>query len=175
MSLIPAQLEHEENTIYRGGPLEQPGCALRLRRVNGRAILTFKQRRPGKSAIKHQEEQEVAVADADAMARILSKLNLRPGLVYEKHRTRWQVGNAKVVMDELPFGLFMEIEATVREIKRVEKIIGAEELPAVMETYPGLTRLLGKQKRGVIEARFRLAVRVSGRAARSKRTAAKNR
>jgi hypothetical protein len=24
----------------------------------------------------------------------------------------------------------------------------------VMETYPSLTRLLGKQKRGVIEARF---------------------
>jgi predicted adenylyl cyclase CyaB len=169
MSLVPGQVEHEENTIYRGGPLEQPGCALRLRRVNGRAILTFKQRRPGKSAIKHQEEQEVAVADADAMARILSKLNLRPGLVYEKHRTRWQVGNAKVVMDELPFGLFMEIEAPVREIKRVEKIIGAEELPAVMETYPGLTRLLGKQKGGVIEARFRSEARVSGRAARSKR------
>jgi hypothetical protein len=69
----------------------------------------------------------------------------------------------------------MEIEAPVREIKRVEKIIGAAELPAVMETYPTLTRLLGKQKRGVIEARFRSAARGSGRAARSKRTAAKNR
>ena len=154
MSLVPGQLEREENTIYRGGPLEQPGRALRLRRVNGRAILTFKQRRPGKSAIKYQEEQEVVVADADTMDIILSKLSLRPGLVYEKRRTRWKVGNAKVVMDELPFGLFMEIEAPVREIKRVEKIIGAAELPAVMETYPSLTRLLGKPKRGVIEARF---------------------
>jgi predicted adenylyl cyclase CyaB len=163
MSLVPAELEHEENTIYRGGLLERPGCALRLRRVNGRAILTFKQRRPGTSAIKHQEEQEVVVANADAMARILSKLNFRPGLVYEKRRTRWTVGKAKVVIDELPFGLFMEIEAPVREIKRVEKIIGAAELPAVMETYPTLTRLLGKQKRGVIEARFRSAARGSGR------------
>ena len=39
MSLAPGELEHEENTIYRGGMLERPGCALRLRRVNGRAIL----------------------------------------------------------------------------------------------------------------------------------------
>jgi hypothetical protein len=63
----------------------------------------------------------------------------------------------------------MEIEAPVREIKRVEKIIGAEQLPAVMETYPSMTRLLGKQKRGVIEARFRSAGRALAGAAKSKR------
>jgi len=175
LSVISGELEHEENTIYRGGSLDQPGRALRLRRVNGRAILTFKQRRPGSSPIKHQEEQEVVVADADAMDRILSCLNFRPGLVYEKRRTRWEVGKAKVVIDELPFGLFMEIEAPVREIKRVERIIGAANLPAVMETYPSLTRLLGKEKRGVIEARFVSEARPSGRAASARRTAAKKR
>src|SRR5882762_10910316 len=135
MSLVPGELEHEENTIYRGGRLDQPGCALRLRRVNGRAYLTFKRRLPGKSAIKHQQEQEVAVANADSMAAILSALNFRPGLVYEKRRTRWKVGKAKVVIDELPFGLFMEIEAPIREIKRLEKLPGAEKIPGVMETY----------------------------------------
>lgn len=163
MSLVPGELEHEENTIYRGGILERPGCALRLRRVNGQAILTFKQRRPSKSAIKYQEENEVVVADGEAMAAILTALNFRPGLIYEKRRTRWQVGKAKVVIDELPFGLFMEIEASVKEIKRVEKVLGAEKLPAVMETYPSLTRQLGKMKRGVIEARFVSGARPSGR------------
>ena len=164
MSLEPGELEHEENTIYRGGVLDQPGRALRLRRVNGRAVLTFKQRMPSKSAIKHQQEEEVAVADADAMAKILSALNFHPGLVYEKRRTRWKVGKAKVVIDELPFGLFMEIEASVREIKRVEKILGAEEIPGVIETYPSLTREFGVERRGVIEARFESEARPSGRA-----------
>lgn len=168
MSLVPGELEHEENTIYRGGMLERPGCALRLRRVNGRAILTFKQRRPSKSAIKFQDENEVVVADASAMAAILKALNLGPGLVYEKRRTRWQVGKAKVVIDELPFGLFMEIEASVREIKRVEKLIGAENLPAVMETYPTLTRQLGENRRGVFEARFASEARPSGRGTRKR-------
>jgi len=170
LSLVPGELEHEENTIYRGGMLERPGCALRLRRVNGRAKLTFKERRPGKSAIKYQDENEVAVADADAMAAILGSLNLRPGLVYEKRRTRWQVGKAKVVIDELPFGLFMEIEASVKEIKRVEKLIGAESLPPVMETYPSLTRQLGEHKRGVIESRFPVETRSSGRVGRQKKS-----
>jgi predicted adenylyl cyclase CyaB len=169
MSLVPGELEHEENTIYRGGALERPGCALRLRRVNGRAILTFKQRRPSTSAIKYQDEHEAVVANADAVAAILRELNFRPGLIYEKRRTRWQVGKAKVVIDELPFGLFMEIEASVKEIKRVEKLLGAEKLPAVMETYPSLTRQLGELKRGVFEARFVSAARTSGRAPKRKR------
>jgi len=155
LSLMPGELEHEENTIYRGGVLDRPGCALRLRRVNGRAKLTFKQRRPTKSAIKHQEENELLIADADAMAAILAALEFRPGLIYEKRRTRWHVGRAIVVIDELPFGLFMEIEASVKEINRVEKLLGAQDLPAVMETYPGLTRQLGEMKGGVVEARFR--------------------
>lgn len=163
LSLVPGELEHEENTIYRGGGLDQPGRALRLRRVNGTAKLTFKQRMLSKSAIKHQQEEEVSVADADAMAAILAALNFRPGLIYEKRRTRWKVGKAKVVIDELPFGLFMEIEASVREIKRVEKILGAEKIPAVMETYPSLTRQLGVGRRGVIEARFGSAGRRSGK------------
>ena len=173
MALVPGELEHEENTIYRGGTLERPGCALRLRRVNGRAILTFKQRRPSKSAIKYQEEHEVPIPDAQAMAAILAALNFRPGLVYEKRRTRWQVGKAKVVIDELPFGLFMEIEASVKEIKRVEKLLGADKFPAVMETYPSLTRQLGKTNRGVIEARFVSEARPSERAAKRKRSSKK--
>jgi len=164
LSLVPGELEHEENTIYRGGRLDKPGSALRLRRVNGTAKLTFKQRMPSKSAIKHQQEEEVAVADADAMAAILAALNFRPGLIYEKRRTRWKVGAATIVIDELPFGLFMEIEAPVREIKRVEKILGAEEIPAEMETYPSLTRQFGVERRGVIEARFPSAGRRSGKA-----------
>ena len=163
MSLVPRELEHEENTIYRGGRLDQPGRALRLRRVNGRAYLTFKRRLPGKSAIKHQEEYEVTIADPDGMEWILKSLDFTPGLIYEKRRTRWKVGKAKVVIDELPFGLFMEIEAPVREIKRVEKILGAEKIPAVMETYPSLTRQFGVERHGVIEARFNSARRRRGK------------
>jgi adenylate cyclase class 2 len=154
MSLSPSELEYEENTIYRGGRLNLGGCALRLRRVNGRAILTFKRRLPSKSAIKYQQEEEVAVENPDTMNVILGSLGFQPGLIYEKRRTRWKVDNAKVVIDELPFGLFMEIEASAKKIKRVEKLLEADLLPAVLETYPTLTARFGKERKGVIEARF---------------------
>ncbi len=147
-------VEFEENTLYRGGRLELGSCALRLRRVGARAILTFKQRLPSKSSIKHQQEEETEVTDAEAAHAILTALGFRPALVYEKRRTRFDLGRAEIVIDELPFGLFMEIEAAEREITRVEALLGIEDLPAVMETYPMLTARLGKDRKGIIEARF---------------------
>jgi adenylate cyclase, class 2 len=151
----PKPLEYEENTIYCGGNLGFGMRALRLRRVNGEAILTFKERIPSKSAIKHQKENETRVKNADATDAILRGIGFTPALVYEKRRTRWDVGKAKVVIDELPYGLFMEIEASEKEIKRVEKLIDAERLPAVTETYPAMTAQLGKKNRkGIIEVRF---------------------
>lgn len=152
----PKPLEHEENTIYCGGTLGFGLRALRLRRVNGEAILTFKERIPSKSPIKHQKENETWVKNADATDAILRGIGFTPALVYEKRRTRWDVGKAKVVIDELPYGLFMEIEASEREIKRVEKLIAGETLPVVMETYPSMTARIGKTNRkGIIEARFK--------------------
>jgi len=151
----PKPVEFEENTIYRGGNLTFGSRAMRIRRVNGEAILTFKERIPSNSAIKHQKENETHISDPDATHEILMALGFAPGLIYEKRRTRWQVGKAKLVIDELPFGLFMEIEASERDIKRVEKLIDGGKLTAVEETYPFLTAHLGKKNRkGIIEARF---------------------
>ncbi|HKP39208.1 MAG TPA: class IV adenylate cyclase [Pyrinomonadaceae bacterium] len=155
LGLKPRPVEFEENTIYRGPSLEPGRRALRLRRVNDRAILTFKERVPTASAIKHQEEHEAGVVDADAVHAILNSLGFEPAVVYEKRRTRWQVGKATVVIDELPFGLFMEIEASEKEIRRVEKKIGAEGFEAVHETYPSLTAKLGRKRKRIIEARFK--------------------
>ena len=163
LGVSPGEVEFEENTIYRGGRLDNGGCALRLRRVNGRALLTFKERVPSKSSIKHQREEETEVADANALGAILRLLEFRPGLVYEKRRTRWQIGKAEVALDELPFGLFMEIEGSEQEIARVERQLEAEALPAVMETYPALTAQLGQKRGGVIESRFARSVRERAR------------
>ena len=151
--------EFEENTLYGGGRLDLGGCALRLRRVKGKAILTFKQRFPSKSPIKHQREEETEVADGKTVNSILQELGFRPALIYEKRRRRWKVGRAEVAIDELPFGLFMEIEAGEKEIARVERMLGAESLSAVMETYPFLTAELGKDRNGVVEARFATSAR----------------
>lgn len=153
---IGAQLEgedFEENTLYDGDALRDGGCVLRLRRVGGRATLTFKRRLPGKSAIKQQREEETVV-EPDAMAAILEALGFTPSLVYEKRRQTWRLGQAEIVIDVLPFGLFMEIEGAAKAIKSVERKLGMKGLRAEHATYPQLTAKHGKRCDGLIEARF---------------------
>jgi len=154
LGIKPRPIEFEENTLYRGGNLKPGSRALRLRRVNGRAILTFKERYPTKSSVKHQQEHETSLGDADTTHAILNALGFEVALIYEKRRTAWAVGKAELVIDELPYGLFMEIEGPEQEILRVEKRIGAADFEAVNETYPSLTAKFGRKRKGIVEARF---------------------
>jgi len=146
--------EFEENTLYQGPGLDPRSRVLRLRRVGGRAVFTFKERDPSGDAIKRQREEETEVSDAAALAAILDALGYRPALVYEKRRTTWQLGGAEVVLDELPFGLFAEIEGGEAEILEAERLLGLESAEAEHLSYPALTLRHGTERDGVCEARF---------------------
>jgi adenylate cyclase class 2 len=147
--------EFEENTIYGGGSLKRGTSVLRLRRVGKKALLTYKERFASASPIKQQREDETALDDPSAMALILDALGFQPVLVYEKRRRTWSLGGTEVVIDELPFGLFMEIEGAERDIEAAEQMLGIDGLPAEHETYPQLTERHGLRLGDVIEARFR--------------------
>jgi adenylate cyclase, class 2 len=146
--------EFESNTLYRSPNIDLDKAILRLRRVGNRAILTFKKRFASESPIKRQLEEETEVADADATERILASLGFTPSLVYEKRRQTWEYLDTEIVIDELPFGWFMEIEAAESDIERVEHELGAEGLEAEKSTYPDLTQRHGKTNGDVIEAKF---------------------
>ena len=147
--------EFEENTLYAGGLLDTSRQVLRLRRVEGKAVLAYKERIASASFIKRYREDETLVEDAQALADILDALGFRPSLVYEKRRATWQLKGAEVVVDELPFGLFMEIEGEEDDITEIEQVLGLAEAEAEMATYPELTRRYGEKRGSVIEARFK--------------------
>ena len=146
--------EFEENTLYRGAGLEVGKSVLRLRRVNGQALLTYKKRFPDSSEIKRQREDETRVDDPEAVNAILDGLGFRPALVYEKRRQTWNLGASEIAVDELPFGLFMEIEGSEEDIISAERKIGLKSLRTEHSTYPQLTRKHGKRNGKLIEARF---------------------
>jgi adenylate cyclase class 2 len=148
-------VKFEENTIYGGGSLDRGRSVLRLRRVGEKALLTYKERYRNESAVKRQREEETAVDDPTAMVAILDALGFKPVLVYEKRRETWLMGETEVVIDELPFGLFMEIEGDEDAIDAAEKKLAIVDLPAEDATYPQLTEEHGQRSGDVIEARFR--------------------
>ena len=144
----------EENTIYGGGVLDNIGGIVRVRKTQDRSLLTFKRRIENQSDVKRQIEYETEISDADAADKIIRELGLHPKLVYEKRRKTWRLRNTEIVLDELPFGLFMEIEGSITAIKEAEMLLAIEDLDTEHETYPLLTAQLGKRVGAVIEARF---------------------
>ena len=150
----PEGEEFEENTLYAGGQLDSSRQVLRLRRVGGRAVLTYKERGAATSSVKRYREDETRVDDAAALADILGALGYTPSLIYEKRRATWQLRGAEIVVDELPFGLFLEIEGEESDITEVEELLGLTEAEAEMSTYPELARRYGRKRGDVIEARF---------------------
>ncbi|HKR59932.1 MAG TPA: class IV adenylate cyclase [Pyrinomonadaceae bacterium] len=147
--------DFEENTIYTGHGLAAEKKVLRLRRVGDSATLTYKHRLPGPSAIKHQHEEETVVANPDAMRAILEAVGFKASLVYEKRRETWTFDETEIVIDELPFGLFMEIEGKERDIEAAESKLNFTKLEPELATYPQLTKQHGTPSNDVIEARFK--------------------
>jgi len=89
------------------GRLGRDGKVLRLR-TNHDTRLTYKA--PGPDP-EHRVEVEVEVDDAAAARQLLERLGFQVVVVYEKYRETYALAGAQVMLDELPFGLFVEVEA----------------------------------------------------------------
>ena len=146
--------DFEENVVYAGGTLDHGRSVLRLRRTGKRATLTYKERYPSTSSIKQQREEETVVENADATVAILEALGYKPSLVYEKRRETWRIHGIELVIDELPFGLFLELEGEEDAILEAERLLDLSETEAEMATYPQLAATHGTRRGEMIEARF---------------------
>lgn len=103
---------HEINLRFDlpDGSLTRAHRVLRLRQ-DDRALLTYKGASQEGAEVAIRQEVEVEVNDADACRRLLEALGYQVSMIYEKYRTTYRLGAAEIVLDEMPFGLFCEIEA----------------------------------------------------------------
>lgn len=75
------------------------------------------------SYFKEREETEFEIEDIEKMTKILNELGFDNNLIMEKYRQKWIVGDLEIVIDELPFGIFIEIEGEKEDItKMIEKL-----------------------------------------------------
>lgn len=146
--------DFEENNLFGNEEFKIKKAVIRLRKIEDRTILTYKQAVASDSGVKRQIEHETVVEDAEQIEEIIKYLGLVKKVVYEKHRKTWKFRDVEVVLDKLPFGLFMEIEGSFTAIAEAEMFLEAERFEVENETYPRLTLKLGTQNGEVIEARF---------------------
>ncbi len=70
------------------------------------------------SAVRVREELEVELSDFETAHLLLQRIGFAPRQVYEKHREALAFNGLEVVLDEMPYGNFIELEgdeATIRE------------------------------------------------------------
>jgi len=146
--------DFEENILFSNDELIAEKAVLRLRRIDEKTILTYKKRLRNDFDVKENIEHETEIADFEASAQIFESLGFRRSLVYEKRRRTWRFREVEVVLDELPFGFFMEIEGSITAIAEAEMFLGAEDFEVVHETYPQLTMQFGVRNGELTEARF---------------------
>ena len=144
----------EENFLHKGGDLREKAAVLRLRKIADTTILTYKEKVREDQDIKHRLEYETKVSDVDATEKIIQSLGFSLNVIYEKRRQTWHFGSVEIVLDELPFGHYMEIEGTAEAIEKAEKKLGFRELESESRGYPRLTIMYGTQVGEVYEARF---------------------
>ena len=115
----------ERNLRYENaeGSLTAAGIVLRLRQ-DERAKLTYKADASMEDGIVKRFEAEVVVSNFAAMDVILRRLGYQVALVYEKYRTTFALDGAEIVLDELPYGNFTEIEADAVTIERIVETLG---------------------------------------------------
>lgn len=132
--------ELEVNTLFddAGGELAASRQVLRVRRIAGRTILTYKGPPSWDGAVKRRREIELEVSSDLAIAELLHALGYAPWMRYEKRRQSWQLGDVRIDLDETPIGEFVEIEGPVAELETTARSLGIDPEQAVAESYIGL-------------------------------------
>ena len=131
----------EANTLLDTprGTLRRACSLLRIRAAGGAALLTFK----GPAAAgkyKSREELEVEVRDPRGLHDLLARLGFVKTLRYEKYRAEYRrPGEAGLAtLDEVPFGVYLELEGAPAWIDRNARRMGFPESAYLTDSYFGL-------------------------------------
>jgi adenylate cyclase class 2 len=129
---------YERNVRYEDAneTLTPSARVLRLRQ-DTRARLTYKEPHEQEGEFA-RTELEVTVSDFETMDLLLQKLGFHPAWIYEKYRTTYELNGCEVVLDEMPFGAFIEVEGEPAGIERTLKTLNLADAQRISASYSDL-------------------------------------
>jgi adenylate cyclase, class 2 len=127
--------------------LQREGRVLRLRQ-DDRVRVTYKANARVEGGVIARTELEFTV-DSFAVARkLFEALGYQVVVLYEKYRRVYQLGDVEVVLDELPFGDFVEIEAPNNIlIEGVAQMLGLDWTRGIATNYLGLFEIARSRRK----------------------------
>lgn len=121
-----------------GAPLHTEGRVLRLRR-DTQARLTYKSASDSAQGVLSREEIEFVVEDFEKAKRFLEALGYQKLVYYEKYRTTYELDGMLIMLDELPYGNFVEIEGeTIESIQSTADKLNLDWGIAIATSYTAL-------------------------------------
>jgi adenylate cyclase class 2 len=133
------RLDTDERSLQAGGRL------LRLRE-DDQVRVTYKENARLEDGVITRTEIEFSADDADAVRKLFKALGYQEVVVYEKYRQVYQLGDVQVMLDELPFGDFVEIEAPNNIlIEGMVQMLGLDGSRAVKTNYLGLWEIVKRR------------------------------
>lgn len=134
----PRVLETNLRFDREDGFFEQNSTVLRLRQ-DKRSRLTYKEgNRVAQSFGSTRFEAEVEISDFETMQVILEKLGYHVSWKYEKFRTTYQLHHTEIVLDEMPFGNFVEVEGEDSRIGEVIDLLKLSSYQRYLISYSTL-------------------------------------
>lgn len=120
------------------GSLRAAGRVLRLR-YDTEARFTYKGENKNARRVLSREEIEFVVGDFEKAQRFLEALGYEQIFYYEKYRTTYELDQTQIMLDELPYGNFVEIEGETEEtIKALSKKVSLNWDTTIERSYSAL-------------------------------------
>ena len=121
-----------------GAPLRAEGRVLRLRRDTSTKF-TYKSASTNEQGVLSREEIEFGVEDYEKAKRFLEALGYQKLVYYEKYRATYESNDTLIMLDELPYGTFVEIEgSTVDAIRAIANQLNLQWDTAIATSYNAL-------------------------------------
>jgi len=115
--------------------LRSEGRVLRLRQ-DSEARLTYKSESAKEQGVSSRTEIEFTVENFEKAKLFLEALGYQKLLEYEKYRTTYELDNSHIMLDELPYGNFVEIEGeNIEAIHHIVMKLGLNWNTAISESY----------------------------------------
>ena len=146
--------EFELNSLYSNPKLRAEDALIRLRVTDSYSTLTYKRSIKSESRFKEHLEYESRVGEPEEVSSMLEALDLALVLEYEKYRTTFLLNECEIVLDELPFGLYVEIEGAKAKISESEIQLSLREEEAEAKSYPRIVSENRADNDGVFRAKF---------------------
>jgi adenylate cyclase class 2 len=120
-----------------GLDLRRAAQVLRLRQ-DRRARLTYKDSESIVSGSLSRRELEITVSDFGVTKELLEALGFEVVFIYEKYRTTYELDEVEVVLDELPYGQFVEVEGERNSLRTAAEKLGLDWEAAIPASYSRL-------------------------------------